>query len=70
MGLGVEGGLGLELQELLDEGDLAEVVFPHADAAAADVGGVAVVVGEAGEFVDGGFDVGGGEPVFAAAGRG
>lgn len=62
--------LGLELQELLDEGDLGEVVVPHADTAAADVGVVAVIVGEAREFVEGGFDVGGGEPIMAAAGRG
>ena len=61
---------GLEFEELLDEGDLGEVVVPHADAAAADVGVVAVVVGEAGEFVEGGFDVGGGEPILAAASGG
>ena len=41
--------LGLELQELLDEGDLGEVIVPHADTAAADVGVVAVIVGEAGD---------------------
>lgn len=64
-GLGVGG---LELEELLDEGDLTEIVVPHADATAADVGVVAVVVGKAGEFVDRGFDVSGGEPIVAAAG--
>lgn len=62
--------LGLELEELLDEGDLAQVVVPHADATAADVGVVTIVVGEAGELVEWGFDVGGGEPVVAAAGGG
>lgn len=69
--MGLLGGVGgLELEELLDEGDLGEVVVPHADAAAADVGVVAVVVGEAGELVERGLDVGGGEPIFAAAGGG
>ena len=61
---------GLEFEELLDEGDLGEVVVPHADTAAADVGVVAVIIGEAGELVEGGFDVGGGEPVLATAGGG
>lgn len=56
--------LGLEPEELLDEGDLGEVVVPHADTTAADVGVVAVIVGEAREFVERGFDVGGGEPTW------
>ena len=60
----------MELEDLLDEGDLGEVVVPHADAAAADVGVVAVVVGEAGQFVERGLNVGGGEPIVATAGRG
>lgn len=62
--------LGLELEELLDEGDLGEVVVPHADAAAADVGVVAVVVGKTRELVERGFDVGGSEPIVTAAGGG
>lgn len=68
--LGFCGLGGLELKELLDEGDLGEIVVPHADAAAADVGVVAVVVGKTREFVERGFDVGSGEPIVAAAGGG
>ncbi len=65
MGLADEGGV------LLDEGDFAEVVVPHADVVAgASVAGVAIAVGEAELLVERSGDVGGEEPFAATASRG
>ncbi len=54
---------------LLDEGDFAEVLVPHAGEAFAGVTGVAVVAGLGAVFVERGEHVAGGHPVAAASAR-
>lgn len=66
--LGVAGA-GDDGEILLDEGDFAEIIIPHADiAAVTSVARVAVAIGEMSGFIERGRDVGGEEPFTATAG--